>query len=420
MTTETTYAAALRRFAAGDAVAARSICDLALASDPRDSDCLNLLGAICFREKRFPEATTLFSRAVEVRGSDSGMRINLALTLMESGNLATAAEHYAIAAQIDPKSIDVSAAAGLFLKIGKEKLSQHKPIEAADALVGAIRLKDQSIDSQVMLINNPVVSVPLFRAMLVALPDHLGIKEKLAFALSRAGRTDEARSAFRTLAQLLADGDAEAEFFHNAYNEGLMGTGTRPVYRRRRRFRSLANALNRIKGLDGDIAECGCLWGLSAYVISCHMQLFAKSFDGNGFHIFDSFEGLSEPLELDRQGAEGRVKASMRKGHFAASLDIVARNLTVFPGIKYYRGWIPSRFHEVRTHKFRFVNLDVDLYEPTRDSIMFFYPRLVPGGIIISDDYNWPGCREAICECAAKLGYEIELTDTDQAIITKR
>ncbi len=420
MTSEATYAAALRRLAAGDAVAARAICDSALASDPRDSDCLNLLGTLCFRERRFTEAASFFSRAVEVRASDSGMRINLASALMENGDLASAAEHYAIAAQIDPKAIDVSAAAEAFLKIGQEKLSQHKFLEAAAALAGAIRLEDESIDAKVMLIKNPGVSVPVFQAMAAAMPDHIGIKERLAFALSRAGRADEARSVFRTLAQLLADGDTEAAFFHHAYNDGLMATGTQPMFRRRRRFRSLSTVLHRIKGLNGDIAECGCLWGLSAYMISRHMQLFAGSFDGSGFHIFDSFEGLSEPLELDRQGAEGRVKSSMRKGHFAASLDIVARNLAAFPGIKYYRGWIPSRFHEVQTHKFKFLNLDVDLYEPTRDSIMFFYPRLVPGGIIISDDYNWPGCREAMRECSAKFGYEIELTDTDQAIITKR
>ncbi len=26
----------------------------------------------------------------------------------------------------------------------------------------------------------------------------------------------------------------------------------------------------------------------------------------------------------------------------------------------------------------------------------YFYPRLVPGGVIMSDDYNWPGAKKAI------------------------
>ena len=49
---------------------------------------------------------------------------------------------------------------------------------------------------------------------------------------------------------------------------------------------------------------------------------------------------------------------------------------------------------------FCFVNVDVDLHEPTRDSIEFFYPRMVPGGVMVFDDYGSqmqsPGAARAI------------------------
>jgi hypothetical protein len=48
--------------------------------------------------------------------------------------------------------------------------------------------------------------------------------------------------------------------------------------------------------------------------------------------------------------------------------------------------------------------VDVDLYEPTRDSIRFFYDRLNPGGILVCDDYLFmtcPGATEAIDEFLA-------------------
>ena len=45
------------------------------------------------------------------------------------------------------------------------------------------------------------------------------------------------------------------------------------------------------------------------------------------------------------------------------------------------------------------VHVDVDLYQPTRDSIDFFYPRLNPGGLFVCDDYGFttcPGATKAI------------------------
>ena len=50
---------------------------------------------------------------------------------------------------------------------------------------------------------------------------------------------------------------------------------------------------------------------------------------------------------------------------------------------------IPTRFDEVADRSFCFVHVDVDLFEPTRESIAFFYPRMVPGGVMLFDDYGF-------------------------------
>ena len=65
---------------------------------------------------------------------------------------------------------------------------------------------------------------------------------------------------------------------------------------------------------------------------------------------------------------------------------------------------IPSRFDELKKNRFSFIHLDVDLYEPTRDSIEFFYPRINKGGILVCDDYMQtvcPGATKAIDEFLA-------------------
>ena len=99
----------------------------------------------------------------------------------------------------------------------------------------------------------------------------------------------------------------------------------------------------------------------------------------------------------------------------------VARgNLEGCDGIHFYRGWIPERFAEVADRRFAFVHIDVDLYQPTLDSVAFFYQRLVPGGIIVCDDYGFttcPGATRAMDEFMADKPEHIVHLPTGQGVI---
>ncbi|KAJ8134476.1 hypothetical protein OY671_012311, partial [Metschnikowia pulcherrima] len=66
-----------------------------------------------------------------------------------------------------------------------------------------------------------------------------------------------------------------------------------------------------------------------------------------------------------------------------------------------HKGWIPERFDDVKEKHFAFVHIDVDSYQPTSDSMNFFYQRMNPGGIIVCDDYGFttcPGATRAVNE----------------------
>ncbi|GLI94555.1 hypothetical protein LMG27198_35470 [Methylocystis echinoides] len=175
---------------------------------------------------------------------------------------------------------------------------------------------------------------------------------------------------------------------------------------KRCRFFSLAElcefALS--KNEPGDIVECGCWRGHSAYMIS---TLASKYGFRGAFHIFDSFEGLSELSEEDRSqrfNLNTQEVAEQAKW-FACPEDIVKANLSGFPFVKTYKGWVPDRFAEVADKRFSFVHIDLDLYKPIMDSIHFFYPRMVKGGIIVFDDYGsarFPGAKVAIDEAINK------------------
>ena len=62
-------------------------------------------------------------------------------------------------------------------------------------------------------------------------------------------------------------------------------------------------------------------------------------------------------------------------------------------------GYFPDtaiNFH----HPVALVNIDADLYLPTRAALDFFYPKLSPGGVIMVHDYNfmWSGVIKAVNE----------------------
>ncbi len=205
-----------------------------------------------------------------------------------------------------------------------------------------------------------------------------------------------------------------------------IGTYAMPI-RRRYRYQTMLDALASTQRVAGAIAECGCLYGLSTLLMARQLRTENPVFAGEEMWVLDSFEGLSEPQEADLAfGSKAERESAIhmvKKGAFYAPFDQVKQNLSDFPKMQFIKGWIPESLKELPEQTYRFVNLDVDLYEPYRGALEYFFPRLNAGGVISCDDYspNWPGARKAIDEfCAKTPSAQIRLTDYHQAIITKR
>ena len=190
------------------------------------------------------------------------------------------------------------------------------------------------------------------------------------------------------------------------YSEALTAVGgldTDNIYKQLR----YKNLISMIKfaisqGLEGDFAECGVWRGHSAYIMA---SLLAEKDVEKTIHIFDSFEGLSDRKKEDESRFDlSSEKQEVEKESFACDLRTVQTNLKKFGNIKYYPGWIPDKFSEVSGQNFSLVHIDVDLYEPIRDSLKFFYERLVTGGIIVLDDVGmtqFQGAERAFNEFVA-------------------
>jgi O-methyltransferase len=221
--------------------------------------------------------------------------------------------------------------------------------------------------------------------------------------------------------------------FQKFYAEGVKNSGTpdsqavAPFSKRQERFYNLVQVLIQTLPLEGKLIECGCWKGLSSYIICNYLRQRNPSFQGADMVIVDSFAGLSEPTQLDQitdVSVAGKVIASGQPaGAFAATLEEVKQTLVDFPAVTYFQGWIPAIFEKLPEAQYKFVHIDVDLYEPVHHSIAYFYPRLVTGGVIVFDDYGslyWPGAKKAVDDYCAAQQLSLLCLSTGQALLWKK
>jgi hypothetical protein len=175
------------------------------------------------------------------------------------------------------------------------------------------------------------------------------------------------------------------------------------------------NLMTRLRKIPGDTADIGVRFGSSSFFI-----LSGLNDPTRRHHVFDSFEGLSEPTPEDSGGGKS---TQWTKGKLAVDESVTRKNLSMFQNVDYYKGWIPERYPEVADRRFALIHIDVDLYQPTKDSLEFFYDKVSPGGAIISDDYGVASCygaRKAVDDFFADKPETVVNIPTGQCLIIKR
>lgn len=139
-------------------------------------------------------------------------------------------------------------------------------------------------------------------------------------------------------------------------------------------------SVRRTKKIPGAIAEVGAYKGGSAKII-CEAK------GDKELYLFDTFEGLPDVGDID---------IKFKRGQYNSLFEEVKAYLKDYPNVFIYKGVFPATSGPIKDKKFSFVHLDVDIYESTKKSLEFFYPRMSPGGVIISHDYfSSVGVRKA-------------------------
>jgi O-methyltransferase len=160
---------------------------------------------------------------------------------------------------------------------------------------------------------------------------------------------------------------------------------------------------------EGDLIECGVHLGTSSYLIATMMDRYSQK-DRTLFCI-DSFEGFPYPVEKD---ANARTKKQFfaKGSHSNTSFEQVQKALLSNHrcSIQVIKGWIPEAFQKLE-RRFSFAHIDVDIYQPTVESLKYIYPRMEPNGIVLFDDYGFPMCP------GAQLAVDEYLKDKKEILI---
>lgn len=167
----------------------------------------------------------------------------------------------------------------------------------------------------------------------------------------------------------------------------------------------------RREGVQGQFIECGVALGGSAILLA---RLKAPA---TGLALYDVFSMIPAPGPQDGEDAHKRyaeIKAGSSAGlggntyygYVDNLIDQVRRNLAEFDivpardGVVLVQGLFEDTLHP--EGPVALAHIDCDWYEPVRTCIDRILPKLVPGGILVFDDYSsYSGCTRAVDEMLA-------------------
>ena len=135
-----------------------------------------------------------------------------------------------------------------------------------------------------------------------------------------------------------------------------------------------------VSEVPGDFAEIGVYRGDTFHKLAIIAQR-----QGRIAHAFDSFHGMAEPSTMDDTDYP---KGKFNIGGPSEFVRLMDKKRIPIASYNIHAGYIPNCFVYVPDSMcFALVIIDVDHYQPTKDSLEWVAPRIVYGGILALDDY---------------------------------
>lgn len=171
-----------------------------------------------------------------------------------------------------------------------------------------------------------------------------------------------------------------------------------------------------VKDMPGCLVECGVAAG--AQIIS-----MAAACPDKKIYAFDSYSGIPLPSNRDDQmpGIQMLSVWEQKALPDPGKQALISSGATVVPeqdfwdhihaalgrkdtNITTVKGWFENTVQDFK-EPIAMLRLDGDLYNSTFVCLLHLFPRLIEGGVLVIDDFNLKGCREAVHEYFELISY---------------
>lgn len=177
--------------------------------------------------------------------------------------------------------------------------------------------------------------------------------------------------------------------------------------------------------VDGAFVECGVWRGGASFVMADRLRR-AKS--DRLVWMFDSFEGLPAPSEVDGPAALAYTRDTASPAYYdncSASIEEVrasAERLKLTDRVRLVKGWFDDTLVATRESigPIAMLRIDADWYQSVRCCLDQLYEQISPGGLVILDDYyTWDGCTLAVHDFLSEHRLPLPIRDNGCAFFRK-
>lgn len=176
-------------------------------------------------------------------------------------------------------------------------------------------------------------------------------------------------------------------------------------------------AASQVKHLNADYVECGVFTGIMSSAVM-HYIGFGKMPERR-FYLLDTYNGIPPQQITDDERAQG---VHNHNNHYFDCYEAALKTFGEYANARIVRGTVPDTLGQIDSDRIGYVSMDMNCVEPEMAAGEFLWPRLVPGAIMILDDYGWRthiNQKHAWDAFAAARGVQVLSLPTGQGILIK-
>jgi hypothetical protein len=160
--------------------------------------------------------------------------------------------------------------------------------------------------------------------------------------------------------------------------------------------------------LDGDFVECGALYGTGVKTV---IDYFGKHKFIKPFWVYDTF---------DTNPVEGHAFPGQEEGLY----EQVQERFAGYDQVRLIKGLLPDTLAQQSPCQIAYLHIDLNKAEFEIAVLEALFDRIVPGGVLILDDYEWSGIyrQQKIQEDTwlSARHYRVFPLPTGQGLVLKR